>query len=135
MPRSTLLSVAVLGVIAGVLAGCAQYKQTLTDGEGRTVTCEASGKAGLLTGALLRSGFEECIADAKARGYAAEQASPARAPSSQPPPAPQSARVGGASNSDVGLQTKVQTLKAARAQGLISEAEYEAKLRALMESL
>jgi len=60
----TLLLVLLVGV-----AGCASYKQTLTDEQGRTVTCEASGKSGIITGIYLRQGFEDCIAAAKVNGY------------------------------------------------------------------
>jgi len=52
-----------------VLAGCATYKTTLTDAQGRTVTCEASGKSGIITGYYLRRGFEDCIAAAKTQGF------------------------------------------------------------------
>lgn len=120
--------------VAAALSACATYKQTLTDAEGRTVTCEASGKAGILSGARLRSAFDECIADAKARGYTADTGRSAPASSTEPPAHP-ATRAAGASGTDADLQTKVRTLKSALAQGLISEAEYEAKLRALMESL
>jgi len=52
-----------------VLAGCAHYKTTLTNAKGETVTCEASGKSGFITGYYLRRGFEDCINAAKARGF------------------------------------------------------------------
>ena len=51
------------------LAGCANYKQTLTDSKGQTVTCEASGKSGILTGMYLKQGFDDCIASAKSNGF------------------------------------------------------------------
>jgi hypothetical protein len=52
-----------------VLAGCAHYKTTLTNAQGETVTCEASGKSGVITGYYLRRGFEDCVNAAKARGF------------------------------------------------------------------
>lgn len=52
-----------------VLAGCATYKTTLTNAKGETVTCEASGKSGIITGYYLRQGFEDCISAAKAQGF------------------------------------------------------------------
>lgn len=58
-----------LGVVLSALAGCATYKTTLTDAQGRTVTCEASGKSGIVTGYYLRRGFEDCITNAKAQGF------------------------------------------------------------------
>ncbi|MHB1249389.1 MAG: hypothetical protein ACYCZL_08345 [Polaromonas sp.] len=51
------------------LAGCATYKTTLTDANGRKITCEASGKNGLLTGYYLRSGFDNCVKNAEAHGF------------------------------------------------------------------
>lgn len=58
-----------LSVALSALAGCATYKTTLTDAQGRTVTCEASGKSGIVTGYYLRRGFEDCVANAKAQGF------------------------------------------------------------------
>ena len=52
-----------------LLSGCATYKKTMTDAQGRTITCEASGKSGIVTGYYLRKGFEDCVDDAKAQGY------------------------------------------------------------------
>jgi len=49
--------------------GCATYKQTLTNAKGESVTCEASGKTGIVSGYYLRKGFEDCVADARAKGY------------------------------------------------------------------
>lgn len=56
-----------------VVSACATYKTTLTDAEGKTITCEASGKSGIITGHYLRRGFEECVAAAKAQGYGKEK--------------------------------------------------------------
>lgn len=62
-----------LGCASGLLillgTGCATYKSTLTNAQGQTMTCEVSGKNGLITGLYLRQSFETCIADAKAKGY------------------------------------------------------------------
>ncbi|MGH6858410.1 MAG: hypothetical protein ACRECP_12455 [Methylocella sp.] len=60
---------ALLVVLLTALAGCATYKTTLADAQGRTATCEASGKNGIVTGYFLRRGFEDCIAAAKAQGF------------------------------------------------------------------
>lgn len=60
---------ALLAVAVTAAAGCATYKTTLTDAQGRTAACEASGKNGVVTGYYLRRGFEDCIAAAKAQGF------------------------------------------------------------------
>jgi len=61
--------VLVLLCVTLSLVGCATYKQTLTDAKGQTVTCEASGKSGILTGMYLKQGFDDCIASANKNGY------------------------------------------------------------------
>ena len=38
------------------------------------MTCEASGKSGIVTGLYLRRGFEDCIGDAKAQGFKQKEA-------------------------------------------------------------
>lgn len=53
-----------------LIAGCASYKATLVNEKGQTVTCEASGKNGLLTGGYVRGAFDDCMASAKAQGFA-----------------------------------------------------------------
>lgn len=58
-----------IALVVTALAGCATYKTTLTDAQGRTMTCEASGKNGIVTGYYLRRGFEDCVAAAKAKGF------------------------------------------------------------------
>lgn len=67
--KHNLIIIALFGLVVTALAGCATYKTTLTDAQGRTVTCEASGKSGIVTGYYLRRGFEDCIANAKAQGF------------------------------------------------------------------
>jgi hypothetical protein len=52
-----------------LLSGCAGYKRTLSDAQGRTITCEAGGKSAAVSGADPRKDFEACVNDAKARGY------------------------------------------------------------------
>ena len=64
-----IIKLILIGLFTATLAGCATYKTTLTDAQGRTLTCEASGKSGLLTGYYLRSGFDNCVAKAEAQGY------------------------------------------------------------------
>jgi hypothetical protein len=57
-----------------LLSGCAGYKRTMSDAQGRTITCEAGG-------ADARKDFEACVDDAKARGYTqanATQSAPER---------------------------------------------------------
>jgi len=66
--RSRFISVMPLCVM-GLVSGCATYKTTLTNAQGQTVTCEASGKNGIVTGHYLRSGFEDCVNNAKASGF------------------------------------------------------------------
>jgi hypothetical protein len=63
------LMFALFSVIVTALASCATYKTKLSDAQGRTITCEASGKNGIITGYYLRRGFEDCIAVAKAQGF------------------------------------------------------------------
>jgi len=48
------------------LAGCVTYQTTLINSQGQTITCEARGKSGIVTG---YSGFDDCVAAAKARGF------------------------------------------------------------------
>jgi len=62
-----LIIFAIVSVTA--LTGCAHYKTTLINAQGETVTCEASGKSGPVTGYYLRRGFEDCINAAKAQGF------------------------------------------------------------------
>ena len=52
-----------------LLTGCASYKRTLTNSKGETITCEASGKNGIITGIYLRKGFNNCINEAKSEGF------------------------------------------------------------------
>jgi hypothetical protein len=56
--------IASLGVVT--LAGCVTYQTTLINAQGQTITCEARGKSGIVTG---YSGFEDCVAAAKAQGF------------------------------------------------------------------
>ena len=56
-------------IFASLVAGCATYEQTLTNAQGHSVTCKASGKNGVITGHYLREGFEQCVDQAKQAGY------------------------------------------------------------------
>ena len=56
-------------VVVALLASCATYETTLTNAQGQTVTCKASGKSGIVTGYYLRKGFDDCVDKAKADGY------------------------------------------------------------------
>ena len=51
------------------LTGCASYKITLRDVNGSSITCEASGKSGIITGYYLKKGFEDCVTNAREQGY------------------------------------------------------------------
>lgn len=62
--RTTLIAVAV-----AILAGCATYRTQLTNDQGQTMVCEASGANGLVTGYFLRKNVEDCVAAAKEKGY------------------------------------------------------------------
>ena len=62
-----LIILTIIGLAA--LSGCSTYKTTLTNAQGETLTCEASGKNGIITGYYLRKGFEDCINAAKAQGF------------------------------------------------------------------
>ena len=57
------------GCIAATLAACATYKTTLTNEKGQSITCEASGHSGIITGSYLRSGYEACLESARAHGF------------------------------------------------------------------
>lgn len=57
------------GCLAVTLTACATYTATLTDAKGQTITCEASGRVGLLTYHYLREGFDDCVEAAEARGF------------------------------------------------------------------
>jgi hypothetical protein len=65
-------------VAAAALAGCATYEESITNAQGQTVTCKASGKNGVITGYYLREGFQQCVDQAKAAGYMETQ--PAKSP-------------------------------------------------------
>jgi len=73
--KHKLVSLMSCSLVAFTLVGCATYKTTLTNAEGQTTTCEASGKSGLVTGYYLRKGFEDCVANAKAQGFKPSEAS------------------------------------------------------------
>jgi len=56
-------------VISVFFVSCATYKKTLTNAKGETITCEASGKNGIITGYYLRKGFDNCVREAKSEGF------------------------------------------------------------------
>ena len=58
------ICIALLGVMSS--AGCVTYQTTLINAQGQTITCEARGKSGIVTG---YGGFEDCVAAAKAQGF------------------------------------------------------------------
>jgi len=66
VPRSRLVATVIAALLLGA---CATYKATLTNEQGQTVTCEASGKSGIITGSYVRGAFDDCIAAAKAQGF------------------------------------------------------------------
>jgi hypothetical protein len=51
-----------------LLCGCAGYQRTMSDAQGRSITCQAGGNNGV-SGGDPRKDFEACVEDAKARGY------------------------------------------------------------------
>lgn len=65
--KKLLIAFVVIG--AASMAGCATYKTTLTNAKGESVTCEAHGKNGIITGMYLKKGFTDCVNNAKANGY------------------------------------------------------------------
>jgi hypothetical protein len=62
-------SILTISLLTLGIAGCTTYQTTLTNAQGQTVTCKASGKAGLVTGLYLRQGFQQCVSNAEAHGY------------------------------------------------------------------
>jgi hypothetical protein len=62
------ISVAV-GMVTVGLAGCITDKMTLTNDQGETKTCEFTGRAGIVSGAILHGRFKKCVDQAKADGY------------------------------------------------------------------
>lgn len=58
-----------IGCIAATLGACATYKTTLSNEQGQTITCEASGISLMIAGNHLRKGFERCLESAKGRGF------------------------------------------------------------------
>ena len=113
------------------IEGCAYYRTTLTDDQGRTVTCEASGKNGIITGQMLSNTFQNCVEDAKARGYREGSSPGVTAQSSEAPVSIAPSNPSPSSPTD--LQTKLLTLKQVYEQGLITKQEYEAKKKSLIE--
>jgi hypothetical protein len=63
------MRVLLLAALSASLCGCATYETTLTNAQGQTATCKASGKNGIVTGYYLRKGFDDCVDKAKAAGY------------------------------------------------------------------
>ena len=63
------MKLALVAAMCLCLSACATYRQTLVDEKGRTITCEAAGKNGFITGLYLRRAFEQCIADAHSKGF------------------------------------------------------------------
>jgi uncharacterized protein YceK len=59
-----LIALAIL-----LISGCASYQATLRNKNGETITCEASGKSGLITGYYLKEGFDTCVDNAHKSGF------------------------------------------------------------------
>jgi hypothetical protein len=123
--------VAVIFFALLFVGGCAHYRTTLTDDQGRTVTCEASGKNGIFTGYMLRSTFQECVENAKANGY--REGSTRRVSKPSAPAPGLDVPASSSSSSPADLQTKLLALKQVYEQGLITKQEYEAKKKSLIE--
>ena len=56
-------------ILATQLLGCATHIATLTDDKGQSITCEASGKAGIISHTYLEEGFRDCVEAARSRGF------------------------------------------------------------------
>lgn len=63
------ISLIAAGCIAATFTACATYKSTLTNEKGQSITCEASGHSGIITGSYLRAGYEACLESARAHGF------------------------------------------------------------------
>jgi hypothetical protein len=75
----------IVGLAILMLGGCATYETTLSNTQGQSVTCKASGKNGIVSGYYLRKGFEDCEDKARAAGYTEGQpATPATEHATQP---------------------------------------------------
>ena len=48
----------LVALIILLVGGCASYQTVLRNKNGETITCEASGKSGIITGYYLKEGFE-----------------------------------------------------------------------------
>lgn len=78
--KATLVLIATVSI-----AGCASYKTTLANSKGETMTCESSGKNGLITGYLVRKRFDDCVDDARSKGFGARTAENIYKPSPNQP--------------------------------------------------
>ena len=54
-----------------LVSACADYRQTLDDGHGKSVQCAEAGY-GLLWAMMAKSDFDKCVKDYEAKGYTKE---------------------------------------------------------------
>ena len=62
-------SIFVIVLVTLLVSGCASYQTTLRNKNGETITCEASGKSGIITGYYLKEGFDFCVSSAHKAGF------------------------------------------------------------------
>jgi hypothetical protein len=62
----------LLVALAAALFGCASPRSVLVNDKGEYLTCAATG-AGIISSMAAQSRFEDCLADAKAKGYRVER--------------------------------------------------------------
>ena len=59
-------------LLAAALLGCTTPRAVLVNDKGEYLTCAATG-AGIISGMVAQSRFDDCMADAKAKGYRVER--------------------------------------------------------------
>lgn len=62
-------SILVVALTTLSVSGCASYQTVLKNKKGETITCEASGKSGIITGYYLKEGFDSCVNSARKAGF------------------------------------------------------------------
>lgn len=61
--------VVVVAMATLLISGCASYQRVLKNKKGETITCQASGKSGIITGYYLKEGFDSCVNNARKAGF------------------------------------------------------------------
>lgn len=62
-------TIALLSTHAVGVAGCITDKMILTNDQGQTETCEATGHVGIISPIVMHYQFKDCVAKAKANGF------------------------------------------------------------------